>query len=134
MIIMSSKLLIQNIDTYDVQSVSGRAIAGGLELNCTFADGSQAQSCILTVCRLVQENGMEEYCRNLTINRESPRQSGKLAGLQPGFYVVRNVIEVESDGSMTIHGRIDVLLQLNITEPPPTISPTGSVPGGLHSL
>ena len=110
--------------------MSGRAIAGGLELNCTFAEGSQAQSCILTVCRLVQENGMEEFCRNVTINR---RVLGKV-GLQPGFYVVRNVIEVESDGSMTIHGRIDVLLQLNIAEPPPTTSPTGSMSGGLHSL
>ena len=49
-----------DINTYDVQSVSGtsRAIPGGLELDCTFAEGSQAQSCILTVCRL--ENGMEE--------------------------------------------------------------------------
>ena len=111
--------------------MSGRAIAGGLELNCTLAEGSQAQSCILT---LVQENGLEEFCRNVTINRESPRQSGQLVGLQPGFYIVRNVIEVENDGSMTIHGRIDVLLQLNIAEPPPTTSPTGSMSGGLHSL
>ena len=111
--------------------MSGRAIAGGLELNCTFAEGSQAQSCILTVCRL--GNGIEEYCRSVTINRESPQQGGQLTGLQPGLYTLRNVTEVESDGSMTIHGRTAVL-QLNITEPPPTTSPTGSVPGGLHSL
>ena len=29
---------INFLDTYDVQSVSGRAIAGGLELSCTFAE------------------------------------------------------------------------------------------------
>ena len=89
-----------DIDTYDVQSVSGRAIPGGLELDCTFAEGSQAQSCILTVCRL--ENGMEEYCMNLTIVRENLQQSGQLTGLQPGLYAVKNVTEVESDGSVTL--------------------------------
>ena len=111
--------------------MSGRAVAGGLELSCTFAAGSQAQSCILTVCRL--ENGMEEYCRNVTINRARLQGSGQLTGLQPGLYTLKNVIEVESDGSMTIRGRTAVL-QLNITEPPPTKSPTGSMSGGLHSL
>ena len=104
---------------------------GGLELSCTFAEGSQAQSCILTVCRL--ENGMEKYCRNVTINRERLQESGQLTGLQPGFYTLRNVIEIESDGSVTIQRRTDVL-QLNINEPPPTTSPTGSMSGGLvHS-
>ena len=110
--------------------MSGRAIAGGLELSCSFAEGSQAQSCIVRVCRL--ENGMEEYCRNLTINRDPERlqESGQVTGLQPGFYTLRNVIEVENDGSMTIHGRTDIL-QLNITEPLSTTSPTGSMSGGL---
>ena len=113
-------------DTYDVQSVSGRAIPGGLELDCTFAEGSQAQSCILTVCRL--ENGMEEYCMNLTIDRENLQQSGQLTGLQPGLYAVKNVTEVESDGSVTLLRRI-IDLQLTITEPPPTTAPTGTISG-----
>ena len=33
-----------NIDTYDVQSVSGRAIPGRLELNYIFAEGSRHQT------------------------------------------------------------------------------------------
>ena len=105
--------------------MSGRAIPGGLELNCTFAEGSQAQSCILTVCRL--ENGMEEYCMNLTIVRENLQQSGQLTGLQPGLYTVKNVTEVESDGSMTFLRRT-IDLQLNIT---PTIAPIGTISGSL---
>ena len=107
--------------------MSGRAIPGGLELDCTFAEGSRAQSCILTVCRL--ENGMEEYCMNLTIVRENLQQSGQLTGLQPGLYIVKNVTEIESDGSMTLLRRA-VELQLTITEPP-TAAPTGTISGGL---
>ena len=101
-----------DVETYDVQSVSGRAIPGGLELDCTFAEGSRAQSCILTVCRL--ENGMEEHL-NLTIVRENLQQSVQLTGLQPGLYTVKNVIEVESDSSLTLLRRTDEL-QLTITE------------------
>ena len=110
--------------------MSGRAIPGGLELDCTFAEGSQAQSCILTVCRL--ENGMEEYCMNLTIVRESRQQSWQLTGLQPGLYTVKKVTEVESNGSVTLHRRTDEL-QLTITEPPPTTvtAPTETISGGL---
>ena len=115
-----------DVDTYDVQSVSGRAIPGGLELDCTCAEGSQAQSCILTVCRL--EKGMEEYCMNLTIIRENLQQSGQLTGLQPGLYTVKNVTEVECDGSVTLLRRT-VDLQLTITEPPPTTATTGVIPG-----
>ena len=111
--------------------MSGRAIPGGLELNCTFAEGSRAQSCILTVCRL--ENGMEECCMNLTIVRENLQQSGQLTGLQPGLYTVKNVTEVESNGSVTLHRRTDEL-QLTITEPPPTTAPTGTISGGLAIL
>jgi hypothetical protein len=73
---------------------------------------------------------MEEYCMNLIIARENLQQSGQLTGLQPGLYTVKNVTEVESDGSMTLHRRTDVL-QLNITEPPPTTAPTGTISGGL---
>jgi hypothetical protein len=73
---------------------------------------------------------MEEYCMDLTIVRENLQQSGQLTGLQPGLYTVRNVTEVESDGSMTLHRRRDEL-QLNITEPPPTTLPTGTISGDL---
>jgi hypothetical protein len=102
-------------------------LPGGLELDCTFIEGSQAQSCILTVCRL--ENGVEEYCMDLTIVKENLQQSGQLTGLEPGLYTVRNVTEVESDGSMTLHRRTDAL-QLNITEPAPTTAPTRTISGG----
>ena len=119
------------VDTYDVQSVSGRAIPGGLELDCTFAEGSRAQSCILAVCRL--ENGMEVYCysMNLTNVRENLQQSGQLAGLQPGLYTVKNVTEVESDGSVTLHRRTDVL-QLTITEPPTTVTALTRTISGIY--
>ena len=104
-----SKLLFT--DTYDVQSVNGRPIAGGLELSCTFAEGSQAQSCILTIC-----NGTYlEICRNISISREDPQTSGRLKGLDPGLYTIRKVAEVESDGQVTVHRRI-VVLELQITE------------------
>ena len=64
--------------------MSGTAIAGGLELNCTSAEGSQAQSCVLTVCRI--ENNTEK-CINLSIKRESPQKSSQPTGLQPGTTV-----------------------------------------------
>jgi hypothetical protein len=73
---------------------------------------------------------MEEYCMNFTIVRGSLQQNGQLTGLQPGVYTVKNVTEVENDGSMTLHRRTDIL-QLNITEPPPTTAPTGVMTGGL---
>jgi hypothetical protein len=72
---------------------------------------------------------MEEYCINLTIITIG-EQSGQLTGLEPGLYTVKNMTEVESDGSMTLHRRTDAL-QLNITEPPPTTAPTGTNLGGL---
>ena len=63
------------IDTYDVQSVSGIVIPGGLKLSCTFAEGLQAQSCILTIYRIL-ENGMEIFIKNMTIGRENSHISG----------------------------------------------------------
>jgi hypothetical protein len=73
---------------------------------------------------------MEEYCMDINIVRENLQQSGQLTGLQPGLYTVNNVIEVESDGSMTLHRRTDSL-QVIITEPPPTTAPTGAISGDL---
>ena len=92
--------------------MSGTAIAGGLELSCTFAEGSKAQSCILTVCKM--ENGAAVSCMNIAINREDPQTSGQITNLQPGLYVVREVAEVESKGRVTTLSRRDVL-ELMIT-------------------
>ena len=117
------------LDTYDVQSVSGRAIAGGLELSCTFAEGSQAQSCILTIYRIL-ENGMERFITNASIRRVNPQTSGQVLNLDLGEYVVREVAEVESGGQVTIHRRRDVR-KLSVTEPAPvtTSASTMLTPG-----
>ena len=120
-------------DTYDVQSVSGTAIAGGLELSCTFAEGSQTQSCILTIYKTMSlENGMEMFTVNITISRENPQTSGRVSNLELGEYVVREVAEVESDGQVTTHRRRDVL-KLVITQPSPATTPESAMltPGRL---
>ena len=104
--------------------MGGTAIAGGLELRCTFAEGSQAQSCILTVCRL--ESGALISCMNITINREDPQRSGQIMNLQPGLYVVREVAEVESDGRVTTLNRRDVLELMSLL-----ITTTSIIPGML---
>ena len=119
------------IDTYDIQSVNGIAIAGGLELSCTFADGSQAQSCILTIYWIL-ENGMEIFIANITISRENSQASGGIEKRELGEYVIREVAEVESDGQVTIHRRRDVL-KLVITQPSPatTSESTMLIPGCL---
>ena len=134
---MVSVLLIINYhfctDTYDVQSVSGIAIAGGLELCCIFAEGSQAQSCILTIYRTMSlENAMEIFTANITISRENPQTSGRTSNLELGEYVVRKVAEVESDRQVTTHRRRDVL-KLVITQPSPatTSKSTMLTPGCL---
>ena len=114
-------------DTYDVQSVSGRAIPGGLNLSCTFVEGSQAQSCILTVCI---DGTRPEICRSINVSREDPQTSGHLIGLEPGLYTVREVAEIESDGQVTVHIRRDVL-KLQITKP---LSTTTSTILGYYSL
>ena len=110
-------------DTYDVQSVSGTAIVGGLELNCTFAEGSQAQSCILSVCRI--EKGILGSCTSIIIGRDNPQTAGQISNLLPGLYAVRKVAEVESDGQITILERKNIL-ELRI---PDTIPFTAQ---GLH--
>ena len=47
--------------------------------------------------------------------------------------MIKNVTEVESDGSMTLHRRT-VKLQLTITEPPPTTAPTGTISSSLFTV
>ena len=109
-------------DTYDVQSVSGTAIPGGLKLNCTFAEGSRAQSCIITLCRI--ENGMEVFCMNVTISREDSAQTFVI-NLQPGLYSVKEVAEVESDDQVTVIERKFLQLEYLITESLQTTSMPG---------
>ena len=125
MLLMSLILL----GTYDVQLVSGRALAGGLELSCTFAEGSQAQGCILTIYRIL-ENDMERFITNISISRVNPQTSGQVTNLDLGEYVVREVAEIESDGQVTIHTRRDVL-KLLVAEPAPitTSASTTLTPG-----
>ena len=111
--------------------MSGRAIAGGLELSCIFAEGSQAQSCIITLYRIV-ENDIELFIVNVSISRENPQASGRISNLELGEYVVREVAEVESDGQVTIHRRRDVLkLLVNETAPATTLESTMSTQGSF---
>ena len=102
--------------------MSGRAIPGGLELSCTFAEGSQAQSCILTVCRM--ENGTEESCKNVTISREESTEGQEIKHFRPGLYIIIKVAEVENNGELTIHRKRNVL-ELRVTEPPPLTTVSG---------
>ena len=109
--------------------MSGRAIAGGLELSCTFAEGSQAQSCVLSIYRILENNG-DRFITNISISRENPQAIGILANLDLGDYVVRDIAEVERDGQMTIHIRIDEL-ELSVIESAPvtTSASTMLTPG-----
>ena len=95
--------------------MSGRAIPGGLELNCTFADGSRAQSCTLTISRIL-ESGMDRFIVNVSITRVNSHSSVQVLNLDLGEYVIREVAEVESDGQVTTHRRINSILTLLITE------------------
>ena len=88
---------------------------GGVELSCTFAEGSRAQSCILSVC--IMEDDIEEPCMNITINREENTTNQQIINLQPGLYIIREVAEVESDGQLTVHRKKNVL-ELRVNEPP----------------
>ena len=108
---------ISVIDTYDVQLVNGTVLPqdGGVELSCTFAEGSRAQSCILSICRM--EDDIEEPCRNITINREENTVNQQIINLQPGLYIIGEVAEVESDGQLTVHRKKNVL-ELRVNEPP----------------
>ena len=101
--------------------MSGRAIAGGLELSCIFAEGSQAQSCTLSIYRIL-EIGMDRFIVNVSISRENLHTSGRVVNLELGEYVIREVAEIESDGQVTIHSRRDVLnLMVNERAPATTI-------------
>ena len=106
-------MYVHLLGTYDVQSVSGRAISGGLELSCTYAEESQAQSCILEICNSIITNGS---CRNVIIARGSQLSDHT----QPGMYTVTVVGEIEKNGEITsikIHDN-NIPLQYMIIVPP----------------
>ena len=114
--------------TYDVQSVNISAIAGGLEQSCTFVSGSQAQSCLLTVCRVEDASSC---ITNTTITRNggSLTFTKLVTNLPPGMYTIRQVAEVERDGEVTVVRGIDVREAVNVIDTP-TTSATPSSPSG----
>ena len=115
------------LGTYDVQSVSGSAMAEGRELNCIFAEGSQAQGCILMICN-------SSLCINVTIRRDS--QSNfieQVNQLQFGDYTVTAVAEIEEDGKVTSLRTKDAL-ELMITFPPLEPVTTESMRPGNYRL
>ena len=89
--------------------MSGSQVADGLEFNCTFAEGSQAQSCILTVCNNMEE---WEFCKNVTVSRspQSTIATVLLNNLPPGIYVIREVGEVERDGTVTFLSQRELVI------------------------
>ena len=110
--------------TYDVQAVSIDSIPGGLELSCTFANGSQARSCVLTVCRVENEVIDEGSCVNATIIRNENTATKMVDQL--GEYRIREIAEIESDGEMTTVKIIDSP-QPAIATILPAITKTGSL-------
>ena len=110
--------------TYDVQAVSIDSIPGGLELSCTFASGSQARSCVLTVCRVENEVIDEGSCVNITITRNENAATKMVDQL--GEYRIREIAEIESDGEMTTVRIIDSPQPASVTVlPTTTTSETG---------
>ena len=111
--------------TYDVQSVNISALAGGLELSCTFVSGSQAQSCLLTVC------SVEDCSVNTTVN--ITRNGGSLTfakevSLQAGMYTIGQVAEKESGGEVTVVRGIAVGEAVNVID----VNTTSAPPSGNH--
>ena len=109
--------------TYDVQAVSIESIPGGLELSCTFASGSQARSCVLTVCRVENEVIDEGSCVNITITRNENTATKMVDQL--GEYRIREIAEIERDGEMTTVRIIDSLQPAIVTVLPTTTSEKG---------
>ena len=118
------------LGTYDVQSVNISAISGGLNLSCTFVSGSQAQSCLLTVCSV--EDG-SSCITNTTITRNggSPTFTKQVTNLPPGMYTVTQVAEKERDGEVTDVRGIDMGGAVNVTDVNTTSTPSSS-PSSNH--
>ena len=115
------------LGTYDVQSVSGSATAEGRELNCTYAEGSQAQGCILMICN-------SSLCINATIPRDSQSKFiEQVNELQFGDYAITAVAEIEEDGEVTSLRTRDAL-ELMIAFPPLEVITTESIQPGNYTL
>ena len=99
----SLKLITSPTGTYDVQAVTlTPQTSGGLEVSCTFMDGSVASGCEITLCRMGQAD--DTVCMNITLQRDSPSTLVEISG----NYSITQVVEVESDGQ-----RVTVDLQYN---------------------
>ena len=90
--------------------------------------GSQAQSCLMTVCRV--EDG-SSCILNTTITRNggSLTFTKLVTNLPSGMYTIRQVTEVERDGEVTVVRGIDVG-EVQVTDTQPTTSATPSSPSG----
>ena len=69
--------------------------------------GSQAQSCLLTVCR-VEDASSCVLSAIITRNSGSLTFTKQVTNLPPGMYTIRQVAEVERDGDVTVVGGFDV--------------------------
>ena len=90
--------------------------------------GSQAQSCLLTVCRV--EDGLS-CIPNTTITRNGGSLifTKQVTNLPPGMYTIGQVAEVERDGEVTFVRGIDVG-EVQVTDTQPTTSATQSSRSG----
>ena len=111
-----------------MQSVNITALPGGLNLSCTFVSGSQAPSCLLTVCRV---EDVSSCIPNTTITRNggSLTFTKLVTNLPSGMYTIRQVTEVERDGEVTVVRGIYVG-EVQVTDTQPTTSATQSSPSG----
>ena len=105
---------------------------GGLELSCTFVNGSQAQSCVLTVCR-VEDGSSCLLTTTITRNGGSLTFTEQVANLPPGMYTIRQVAEVERDGEVTVVRGIDVSGAVNVVAAPTTTATPSSPSGDTNS-
>ena len=94
-------------------------------------EGSQAQSCVLTIYRIL-ENGRDGFVTNISISRVNPQASRQILNLDFGEYFVRDVAEVESDGQVTVHNqRYNLLLLVTKTASTATSESTVLTPSGF---
>ena len=119
--------LCYNVGTYDVQSVSISQIAGtmSLRVGCTFVMNALAEGCQLTVCRRGSD-----ACINPQVSPDTPHMN--LTDLQPGNYIISQVVEVEENFSLIVisdvlmFGELEAtLLPFITTEPLPSSSTVG---------
>ena len=92
--------------------------------------GSQAQSCLLTVCQVEDESSC---ITNTTITRNigSLTFTKEVTNLPSGMYTIRQVAEVERDGEVTVVSGIDVGEAVNVIDVPTTSATPTSPSGGI---